>query len=106
MELLNHNKMNYKSILLIIILYTCLKSISAEPPTKVIIGKQNQEINIVTDCEQYQLNTNYKEILINISNIRNLDSVMISDKPLADCGARECQADADICQSKYYFIDI
>ncbi len=72
--------------------------VKAEPPRRIIMGTQNQSFEIQSDCEQYEILTNYKHIALNIENVKNLDVVLITDKVLQDCNMKNCQEDSNICQ--------
>jgi hypothetical protein len=78
-----------------------LEIILCEPPVRIIMGTKNQKIKINSDCEQFEVLTNYKHININVSNLKNIEKVMITDKLITNCNMKECANDSNICQSKY-----
>ncbi len=79
-----------------------LISTNCEAPTTIIVGSENKIIDIKSDCEQYQIKTNYKHIQLKIEDIKNLDRVLITDKPLDTCNVKDCKEDSNICQSKLH----
>jgi hypothetical protein len=82
-----------------LILLTTIISTLCQPPNNIVVGIQNKELSINSDCEQYQVYTNYKHIEINLNDIKNLDIILITDKPMEGCNVKECHPDANICQS-------
>lgn len=91
--------MNMKYILLLIFLHFTF--ILCEPPTTLLMGTQDKTIHINNDCEQYQISTNFKHITIDINKIKNIEKIVITDKMLDNCNAKECSMDSNICQSMY-----
>ena len=87
--------------LLLLTYFMMLNNVLAEPPKRIVMGTQNQTFQIQSDCEQFEILTNYKHIALTIKNAKNLDIVMITDKVLQDCNLKNCQEDSNICQSKY-----
>ncbi len=77
----------------------CVISTYCEAPKTIIVGSENKIININSDCEQYEIKTNYKHIQLKIEEIKNLDRVLITDKPLDSCNIKDCREDSNICQS-------
>lgn len=73
--------------------------IHSEPPTRIIIGTKNQKINISSDCNQMEILTNFKHIQLKITNLKNIEKVLITDKLITNCNFKECAADSNICQS-------
>jgi hypothetical protein len=90
----------FRTIRILICLMNFTPLIYCEPPMNIVVGRQNQELQINSDCEQYEILTNYKHIFVLINNIKNIDKVLITDKPLANCNVKECQGDSNICQSR------
>jgi hypothetical protein len=93
------NNSFYRLCFLIIFTLSII-STDCEAPKTIIVGTENKTIDIKSDCEQYQILTNYKHIQLKIGNIKNLDRVLITDKPLDTCNVKECKEDSNICQSK------
>jgi hypothetical protein len=93
---------NYFPPLIIIICFSFFAPILSEPPTRVIIGTQNQTININTDCNQIEILTNYKHVQLRMKNLKNIEKVLITDKLITSCNFKECAGDANICQSIEY----
>ncbi len=83
----------------IIITFSLLMGVLSEPPTRVIIGTQNQKIKINSDCNQIEILTNYKHIQLRMKNLKNVEKVLITDKLITSCNFKECAADSNICQS-------
>ena len=93
---------NYFPSLIIIICFSFFAPILSEPPSRVIIGTQNQTININTDCNQIEILTNYKHVQLRMKNLKNIEKVLITDKLITSCNFKECAGDANICQSMEY----
>jgi len=93
-------KYNHENFLiLILIISICCNFCLSEISNNMIIGKQNNELKVDSDCEEYKILTNHKHIELKLKNFINLDKVIITDKPLSNC--KECQADSHICQSNH-----
>lgn len=93
----------FKMNLFVIVLVCLIQTSFSEPPQRVIVGTQNKTIEIQSDCEMFQILTNYKHISIEIKNLKNVDVVHITDKVLDSCNINECQEDSNICQSKLFY---
>lgn len=70
---------------------------------QIPIGVKNKTIELKQSCQELKINTNYKHIKINIQNVKNIDKLIITDKPLTnDCNINECHANSTLCQSIKY----
>ena len=90
---------NFKNTFLIVVSLSIVL-IQCEAPKRIIIGTENKTMDIKSDCEQYQILTNHKHIQLKINNVKNLDKVLITDKPIENCNVKECKDDSNICQGK------
>jgi hypothetical protein len=72
--------------------------------TQIPIGVKSQAINLEDKCQGYQISTNYKHVRLNIEKMKKMDKLIITDLPMADCSIRQCDRDANICQSKLYIV--
>jgi hypothetical protein len=92
--------MSYKKKIFITILTICfIMSVYPEPPSRILIGASSHKVNVVSDCDQIEILTNYKHIKITIANLTNIDKVLITDKIITNCNSKECAVDSNICQS-------
>jgi len=99
------NKANiYENIFInLIIVYFLLiffiSCITCEEPRKLLLGMNNEKINIKEDCEYFVLPTNYKHLTIDIKKIKNIDKLIITDQMLDNCELKQCSSLSNICQS-------
>ena len=73
-----------------------------EEPKKLLLGINNEKVEIKEDCEHFVLPTNYKHITINIDKTKNIDKIIITDHLLDSCQQKTCSALSNICQSKFF----
>ena len=98
--------MSFKKIFFLTILtISLIIGVYPEPPTRILIGANNQKVNVVSDCDQIEILTNYKHIKIRIANLNNIDKVLITDKIITNCNSKECAVDSNICQSTELFLN-
>lgn len=85
------------SILLLLVLTNLVLS---QVPVEVIIGTEGKEFEVTEECQQFQVATNFKRVKIAISNLKNFDRILITDKLQAFCNSKECPSDSNICECK------
>jgi hypothetical protein len=76
--------------------------IAAETSKKLLLGLDNEKIEVKEDCEYFVLATNYKHLTIDIKKTKNIDKIIITDQQLDNCQQKTCSPLSNICQSKYY----
>lgn len=88
-----------KLILSILISLLCSSLAVTDDAIPVLIGTKNQDINTTGECGVYRIATNYKHLTISITELKNTDKLIITDKPLDSCDATDCSPQSNICQS-------
>ncbi len=82
------------------LIYFLLIVMRCEPPKRIVMGSLNQTVEVQSDCEQFEILTNYKHVAFEVKEIKNIEVVLITDKILDSCNINKCQEDSNICQSK------
>lgn len=99
--------LNISEIVYLLILTTLINYISTEEPKKLLLGVNNEKIEVKEDCEFFVLPTNYKHLTINIDKTKNIDKIIITDQKLDSCQQKTCSPLSNICQSnlfeKYFY---
>lgn len=72
---------------------------SQDYSSKMVVGLKNNTISLNNEYEIYEIQTNYKHLQIKLEKIKNIDKILITDKPVASNNVKECASDANICQS-------
>lgn len=76
----------------------CVIYVSAANST-ILVGAKNQPYTFTDNWVVYQISTNYKHLSIAITELRNVDKMIITDKPLDSYDATDCSPYSNICQS-------
>jgi hypothetical protein len=69
--------------------------------TTIVIGEKDKQINLEQKCQGFQINTNFKNIKINITKMHKIEKLIFTDLPISDCNT--CDPLAQICQSNNLF---
>ena len=68
----------------------------------MLIG-DSQNIKMIDNCEAYKFDTNFKLLNLKLTNMLNVEKILITDKYFSDCSEKsllKCGIGSNICQSK------
>jgi hypothetical protein len=91
--------MGKKVLLSIIISLALLSFITSQKPTLILPGTKDKLINVNSNCEIYQIKTNFKHLTFRISQLKNIEKLIFTDELLSDCNVQTCSEKSNICQS-------
>lgn len=86
-------------VICVLLILNCLLFVLSETPKQIMLGVNNEKIDLSKDCEYFFIPTNYKHLTININKIKNVDKIIITDQLLDNCMIKECSPLSNICQS-------